>query len=416
MLFFHQKIIQRGLLMATAAIVSIAGGGLAASATAAEAGVEGIAKPTTGTPAIGATATSNAWPAYRAFVDKFVSPEGRVIDFSTAVQQTTSEGQSYGLFFALVANDRAAFDRLLNWTANNLTQAHFAPGDLRLPSWQWGRKKDGSFGVLDTNSASDSDIWIAYDLLQAGRLWSEPKYTKLGMALAEEAAKREVVNVEGLGPMLIPGPQGFQKDGVTRLNPSYLPLPVLRGLAQALPNGPWSALADNGLAMVKAIAPHGFSPDWAAWKGGQFIADPESKDTGSYDAIRTYLWAGMASPRDPLANPWLDALGGMRKAVADTGMAPERATVSTGAVSGQGPLSYWGALAPYFKALGDTKGLWLARAKLAVLDAPAATDPHTPNAPVYYDWVLGLFGSGFADGRFAFDERGNLAPNWAARH
>ena len=36
---------------------------------------------------------------------------GRVIDPSTPSGQTTSEGQSYGLFYALVANDRDSFAR-----------------------------------------------------------------------------------------------------------------------------------------------------------------------------------------------------------------------------------------------------------------------------------------------------------------
>ena len=40
------------------------------------------------------------------------------------------------MFFALVANDRARFDKLLSWTEANL-----AGGDLtqRLPAWSWGK-------------------------------------------------------------------------------------------------------------------------------------------------------------------------------------------------------------------------------------------------------------------------------------
>jgi endoglucanase len=43
------------------------------------------------------------------------------------------------LFFALVANDRAQFERLLSWTQNNL-----ANGDLRAqqPAWLWGSDVD----------------------------------------------------------------------------------------------------------------------------------------------------------------------------------------------------------------------------------------------------------------------------------
>jgi len=359
------------------------------------------------TPAAAATAAQCDWPAYRSFVERFVQADGRVIDYSTPTQQTTSEGQSYGMFFALVANDRATFDRLLGWTRTNLAGNQFDAQNLSLPAWQWGKKPDGSYGVLDPNSASDSDLWIAYDLLQAGRLWHDTGYTKLGEALATQIASKEVVSLAGLGPMLLPGPQGFQSGGVTRLNPSYLPLPVLRALARAQPGGPWSKLADNALQLVKTTAPQGFAPDWAAWRAGQFVVDPKSGDTGSYDAIRVYLWAGMTASADPLAKPWLAALGGMRNQVAQSGFPPEKVAATTGTVSGEGPLSYWGALAPYFKALGDERGLGLARTHLAALDSPVAG-----REPVYYDRVLGLFGTGFIDGRYRFDDAGRLVPSW----
>lgn len=347
------------------------------------------------------------WSGYRAFVERFVQADGRVIDYSTPTQQTTSEGQSYGLFFALVANDRATFDRLLGWTRTNLAGNQFDARTMRLPAWQWGRKADGSYGVLDPNSASDSDLWIAYDLLQAGRLWHEAGYTQMGEALAAQIAREEMTTLAGVGPMLLPGPQGFRNGGVTRLNPSYLPLPVLRSLAHEMPNGPWGKLAESAYKLIKTTAPQGFAPDWAAWQNGQFVVDPKNGDTGSYDAIRVYLWAGLASPADPLAKPWLAALGGMRGRVAQTGIPPEKVSSTTGAASGEGPLSYWAALAPYFKALGDEHGLGLARAHLAALDAAVPG-----RDPVYYDRVLGLFGTGFIDGRYRFDEAGRLVPSW----
>jgi endoglucanase len=352
------------------------------------------------------------WNAYRTFASRFIQADGRVVDYSTPAQQTTSEGQSYAMFFALVANDRAMFDRLLNWTRANLAANQFDAGNVRLPSWQWGRRPDGSFGVLDPNSAADSDVWIAYDLVQAGRLWNEPRYTHLGEALAAQIVKHEVASLGGIGPMLLPGPQGFQTGDVTRLNPSYSPLPVLRGLANAMPKGPWNALAENGYKLVSVTSPRGFSPDWAAFKGGRFVVDPQSGDTGSYDAIRVYLWAGMASSADPLSKPWLAALGGMRQAVAQTGIPPERVAVSTGMGSGEGPLSYWASLAPYFKALNDERGLGLARTRLAVLDAPIGSPAAANREPVYYDRVLGLFGAGFIEGRYRFDEAGRLVPSW----
>jgi hypothetical protein len=97
-------------------------------------------------------------------------------------------GQSYGLFFALVANDHERFDRLLHWTNNNL-----AGGDLgtRLPGWLWGKTPGGQWQILDQHSASDADLWIAYSLCEAGRLWRQPLYGALGRRmLARIAARR----------------------------------------------------------------------------------------------------------------------------------------------------------------------------------------------------------------------------------
>ena len=65
------------------------------------------------------------WPAWEQFKKDYISQEGRVIDPSDARKITTSEGQSYGMFFALAANDRAAFDNILDWTQNNLAQGFF---------------------------------------------------------------------------------------------------------------------------------------------------------------------------------------------------------------------------------------------------------------------------------------------------
>jgi len=220
-----------------------------------------------------ALASSCAWPDWEHFKQNTLSADGRVIDASTPQQVTVSEGQAYALFFALVANDRATFDRVLNWTQNNLAQ-----GDLtqHLPAWQWGRQeaKDSNkgtaptWGVLDSNPASDADLWIAYTLIEAGRLWHERSYTALGTVLARNIAARETAVLPGLGRTVLPGPVGFHpQDDVWRLNPSYVPLQVMRQLAHALPQQTeWKAVLDSSTKLVTDTAPHGFSPDWVIYR------------------------------------------------------------------------------------------------------------------------------------------------------
>lgn len=113
------------------------------------------------------------WKSYNA---RFMDNQVRVIDHSEG-ERTTSEGQAYAMFFSLVANDQARFDGLLHWTEQNL-----AEGDLstHLPAWLWGRKSNNEWGVVDSNSASDADLWMAYTLLEAGKAWNDARYTKLG--------------------------------------------------------------------------------------------------------------------------------------------------------------------------------------------------------------------------------------------
>ncbi|HZR07013.1 MAG TPA: cellulose synthase complex periplasmic endoglucanase BcsZ, partial [Myxococcales bacterium] len=209
-----------------------------------------------------------SWPLFSRYAEAFVAGDGRVID-RNANDRSTSEGQAYALFFSLVANDRALFDRLLTWTEQNLAQ-----NDLRknLPAWHWGKRKDGSWGVIDPNSASDADLWLAYDLLEAGRLWSDPRYTGLGKRILANAAAREVAEVPGFGPALLPGPVGFRIDGGFRVNPSYAPPQLLRRFAAL--GEPWEKVRESSMRFLQLFAEGGAVPDWALAKGGHLVADP----------------------------------------------------------------------------------------------------------------------------------------------
>ncbi len=244
--------------------------------------------------AAGQVGAACQWPAWEQFKQAYVSPEGRVIDPSDARKISTSEGQSYGLFFVLAANDRAGFDKLLTWTQNNL-----AEGDLKqhLPGWLWGKKDDEQWTLLDSNSASDSDLWIAWALLEAGRLWQQPQYTETGKALLARIVAEETVAVPGLGTMLLPGKVGFADDSGWRFNPSYLPPQLATYFVRF--GAPWPALRDSNLRLLLETAPKGFTPDWVRYeKGKGWQLKTEKPPIGSYDAIRVYLWVGMLHDGD----------------------------------------------------------------------------------------------------------------------
>jgi endoglucanase len=106
-----------------------------------------------------------------------------------------------------------------------------------------GQKDDEQWTLLDSNSASDSDLWIAWALLEAGRLWQQPQYTETGKALLARIVDEETVAVPGLGTMLLPGKVGFADDSGWRFNPSYLPPQLATYFVRF--GAPWPALRDT---------------------------------------------------------------------------------------------------------------------------------------------------------------------------
>ena len=227
---------------------------------------------------------------------------------------------------------------------------------------------------------------------------------------------QEVSEVPEFGTMLLPGAAGFMRDGGLhwQFNPSYLPMPVLRRLAALSPRGPWSRIAANTATLVQRSAgAHGLAPDWIAYAmdtqgAWAFTAHPEKGSTGSYDAIRTYLWAGMTPRNDALAPVLRRRLGGMAAALRTAAVPPEKVQTVTGQTDGQGPAGFSAALLPYLRTLGATAALKAQqeRVRTQLLEAPPG------GQPPYYDQVLGLFGTGWMDQRYQFLPSGRLQLRW----
>ena len=339
------------------------------------------------------------WPQWETFATQYIDA-GRVVDGSDPRQITTSEGQAYGLFFALIAGDRARFDQLLNWT-----ETYLAEGDLsrHLPAWLWGQDADGGWRVLDQNAASDADLWMVYALNEAGRLWREHRYRSKAYWLAKRIAAEESRVYGEQGRLLLPGPEGFiLGDGDYRLNPSYVPPQLLQSLADNYPHSAWPTLATTSQQWLLAASPKGFAPDWLRWEDGQILPDPKHGSQGSYDAIRVYLWLGMmhadAEGRDALLaryRPMIDT-------VLEQNAVPERWNAVTGEYRGQGPFGFKAAMLPLLEILEHevTASQFAAEAEQALENAN--------HRQAYYSQVLSLFGLGWWQGRYRFDPQGRL--------
>ncbi|MDX8378719.1 MAG: cellulose synthase complex periplasmic endoglucanase BcsZ [Gallionella sp.] len=341
------------------------------------------------------------WPAWETFKKHFISKKGRVIDIGSKSIITTSEGQSYALFFSLIANDRTTFEKLLNWTAKN--QAH---NDLttRLPAWLWGKNQDGDWGTLDSNPASDADLWMAYALGVAGELWGNRRYMALSSLLANRILNTETKKIAGLGLVLLPGKVGFTPTPTSvRLNPSYVPMQLMHWFANKSDDLRWTALLNSSQQLILKSSPKGYAPDWTIYDATQGFLHDEKNSIGSYNAIRVYLWAGMLSPDTPERSLLLDALKPMAQLIDKRGSPPETINTITGATNNTGPSGFSAAMIPFLQAEGYTKA---AEQQLMNIKAKPISNDR------YYDQVLSLFALGWHENLYRFDSRGNLTLRW----
>jgi endoglucanase len=306
----------------------------------------------------------------------------------------------------LVANQRPQFDALLKWTSDNLAAGQL--GNKR-PAWLWGLRDNGSWGVKDGNSASDADLWIAYSLLEAARLWEAPNYADMGRKLLDQIRRHEIAQAGSAGPVLLPAAIGFTLGkGRFRVNPSYLPDFMFRYLAAADPGGPWQSVWDGYMHMAPKIFSAGVAPDlFVIDSAGGITPDTEHEPSGSYDAIRVYLWAGMSGRSSQELIRMLSTYAGL---IRKLGAPPERVNPLTGAAikADFSPIGFSGAVLPFLSALGDKPSLEKQRDKVLA----AALRAKRGESTNYYDEVLILFGKGWLDGQYRFDEQGRLQPRW----
>lgn len=326
---------------------------------------------------------------------------GRVIDVSDKRLITTSEGQSYAMFFSLVAGDRALFDALWQWTQNNL-----CAGDCgkTLPAWLWGRLSDTRnpktrrleehWDVIDDNNAVDADLWIAYSLLEASRLWRVDDYRTQALSLLELVKQQCVRTVGTLGSVCLPAKRGFQhEDGSVTLNPSYYPLQLMQRFCRE--DAAWQGIARSTLRALLRSSPTGIVPDWARFNARGLLLATD-RDSGSWDAIRTYMWAGMLASDVPeramLLERFQNAYGFVKARMGPIG----RVNAPRLSVGSPGPDAFVAAFLSWNPQSSEAA---MMRSLLESVPIDAQN---------YYKSMLTLFGRGFDDGCFAFDRYGRL--------
>jgi endoglucanase len=279
----------------------------------------------------------------------------------------------------------------------------------------------GEWKIRDDNPASDADLWLAYTLSEAGRLWHDPRYEKLGRLIAVRIAQEEVVLVPGVGTALLPGPHGFHPDDDNYiLNPSYMPLPLIVYFARTMPDGPWASVLESLPQVYTSSAGKGFAMDWvSAGNSGVHAAVPpaeptagerEAQPAGSYDAIRVYLWLGLADPGMKEQHELLAEVSGMA-AYMKLAVTPPLEVAADGTVlHADGPVGFSAALIPYLTAVGYRQ-----QARLQADRLTASVDRESGlygRQGLYYDQNLALFSTGWSEQRYRFKGDGKLQVKW----
>ncbi|MGK7863019.1 glycosyl hydrolase family 8 [Falsiroseomonas sp. E2-1-a4] len=297
----------RGLDRRMLVQAAFAAGGLAAGGM-----TTGLARPAA------AAAVTGDWLDFRR---RFLHADGRVLDTGNG-GISHSEGQGAAMLFAVRFDDRASFDRILEWTRGALRR----PDDHLLA---WAFRPGAPIPVPDMNNASDGDLLVAWSLAEAADRWGHAGYRALATDMARDLL-RKVVLRQGDSTLLLPGGEGFLKHDHVVLNPSYYISPAFRALARLLPAPEWQSLEEGGVALADQarFGRWRLPADWVALPRGALRPRPATGWPArfSYDAMRVPLnlaWGGHAQsaalraavdfwldPSHPAPPAWVDLQSG----------------------------------------------------------------------------------------------------------
>jgi len=345
------------------------------------------------------TTRPSAWEqeSWRAYADKFVQADGRVIDYAVSPGITTSEGQAYALLRAVWSDDRAVFDRVLAWTTRNLARE-----GSPLPAWKWGALAAGGWGVVDANTASDADVILALALYSAAQKWNVPELEGRAREIAQAVWDEEVVQIAGRW-YLLPGKWARDFQPIP-LNLSYYSPAFLRRLATLDPEHPWKAVASSTYRLLETRLPlTELPPDWMSIDPANGVValggiDGALRAQFGHDAYRVYwnLALDYAWDRSEPAKRYLTSQTWLARYLALNGTLPRE--VSPDAIprlSGPEPLALYGSLYPGF-LLFDRKAAAAARAQI---DAAYKEGIWGARAD-YYEQNIVWFGMALGEGRF----------------
>lgn len=232
---------------------------------------------------------------WKYFKEHFISGDGRVID-SFQSDMSHSEGQGYGMLLAVKFEDRPVFDKLLQWTGNNLQVRRDS-----LSAWGWGKRPNEEWTVIDYNNATDGDVLIAYALIQAGQKWNEKTYIKHASAIIKSLRTHLAVKLNDR-TFLLSGYYGFSDAKGLVLNPAYQILSAYQAFAKIDEGQFWEKIYKDAQYLLVEAGRNSVSlpADWVLAEPSGNIKIYSAKSTRfGYEAIRVLLYSAWAKLPQP---------------------------------------------------------------------------------------------------------------------
>lgn len=328
------------------------------------------------------------WDYYK---NHFISSDGRVTDFFQN-NISHSEGQGYGLLLSLYNNDKITFEKLLNWTRNNIMVRKDG-----LAAWSWGKRDNGQWGVLDYNNASDGDILIAWALLNASEKWRKSEWKAWSDATIDRIRQSLVIK-RGNRMVMLPGYYGFtakveteasgessqfdkpdKSDNVTiSINPAYFIFPAFNAFAESGARSGdnerkkfWKQVCNDSLAILKESLSSSMNlpPDWMLVnQKGNLVTDKDKGRNFGYEAIRVPLYLSMGGDKKHLEifKPYLEFCNRLGYFPATVDLMNEQITIEKASAG------FHAVFAKCAEMVGDTttsKSL-MQRAEIKIMEEP----------------------------------------------
>ncbi len=221
------------------------------------------------------------WEQYK---HNFISSDGRVIDNHQGMI-SHSEGQGYGMRLSLLHDDTPTFDWIWRWTKNNLMVRSDG-----LIAWQWGKRPNGDWKVIDYNDATDGDLLVAYALLTADAKWHDAGYRSAALKILRDVRTGLSITWDG-HTFLLPGYHGFSHENGFEINTSYLILPAFRLFAQEDQRAFWEKAYQDALYLIEhsCFGKMRLPADWVYVTDGRVSISSGRNPYFGSEAIRVVL-------------------------------------------------------------------------------------------------------------------------------